>query len=276
MSLRFDFPPAGTSGRLARELVEQADRYASRGAWEQARTHYAGAVAADSSPASLICMATFLADRDQCGEAVAVLERAWDHACLLENPRFRAVCCGNLSLLHRRQGNLALARQFAQLSLTAEMESPRFRAEATLSSTQLCASAALLSDEGGHEVALRQLRAAAAVAEHDAEVDRASLESSVAVVLARLGRLEQALRGLFRASRRHFKTGEKQLRSHDLSNIGHLLQGLGRLSEAVWCFRRSSQLYEESGAAQRSRKAGRFGREARRRAAHTEQDPLCN
>ncbi len=280
MSHRFDFPSprssVQTSGRLARELAEQADRDADRGEWKQARVHYAGAVAADSSPASMIWMAAFLADRDECDEAVAVLERAWDHACVLGNPQFRAVCCSNLSLIHRRLGNLALARQFEQLSLAAEMESPRFQSEATLSSTQLCESAALSSDEGNHTVAQCLLRAADAAAKYDWEVDRATLENGVAVVAARLGLVDRALRALFRASRRHFKTGERQLRAQDLSNIGHLLQGLGRLAEAIWCFRRSSQLYADSGAVLRSREAEGFGREARRRAVLNEQDPLWN
>ncbi|MGD9856835.1 MAG: tetratricopeptide repeat protein [Planctomycetaceae bacterium] len=304
MSLELDPTAIAESRCGAPELIQQADALAALGDWSSARALYSNAMTADPSPESLHALAVFLADGDQYDEAIALLEQAWNEACRQANPHGRAVCCGNLAIVHRRRGDMTRAVQFHQLSLAAQMETREFPMEASLTATQLWASAAQFSDEGDHDSAAGMLSAARGLSASNSEADGSSTENGMAVLLARQGLMETAVRVLLRGQNRtpndldaifgkapnveevvlealrsfgwHQVETEGAWRAHDLLNLGHLLQGTGRLTEAVWCFRAASGLFDRAGAEMRGAEARQFGREARRRAVHRSADPLEN
>lgn len=102
------------------------------------------------------------------------------------------------------------------------------------------------SHAGEHEWALKLLAANVLNIEGSGDSSGCRAESSViesgtAVIIARMGRIETALRRFFRSLRDHGRNGDCLVQAHDLTNLGHLLQGIGRLSESQRCFRFAAQ-----------------------------------
>lgn len=263
------------SPSLVRLLVERAEHLACRGRWQDARALFATAMTTDRSPSARIAFGVFLANRELEDEALEQFEKAWEEAKLHNLPEARAVCCLNLSILHRRRHDAALANQFLQLATAAEMESGRFRTEATLSHELLLGFAGLLADEGELDNGLRLLRAAAKTCGND-PLALASIEANIAVTLARLGKTGRALQRLVTAHRLHRDAGDFAGCAHDLVNIGHLLQARSRRAEAHRCFRLAAELFARMGLAHQARLANRFAHEARRIEAIETGDPTSN
>ncbi len=270
VDIRLSQPPS-----LVRLLVERAERLAHLGRWVDARALFTAAMTADPTPAARIAFGVFLADRDFAEEAISQLMQAWEEAKLREMPEARAICCQNLSALYRRQGNIPLAIQFQQLATAAEMESHRFREDASLSCPLLTSSAGLLSDCDELDAALRLLRAAEVTSGGDQPI-RATIEANLGVTLARMGRTGQALQRLVRAQRLHRESGDLAGCAHDLVNIGHLLQARARRVEAHRCFRLAGELFSRLNATIQAHAAQQYAQEALRIEAIETCDPSLN
>lgn len=265
--------PAAVDG--AGSLIRQAEERATGGEWAEARRLFCLAVKRLPSPPVLIAYGVFLADCDELDEAVAALERAWTEACRQNEAALRAICCANLAILARRRGDTLLARQFHQLALSAVMESAEFQEQGRLDPVLMREAAAIFVEDGEIEAAGRMLSAARGLADGGA-VDGAETGGDRAVLLARQERTGEAVQTLMDSIGWRSPASGGERRACDLSNLGHLLQSIGRLKEAAWCFRAAAGLFERAGAAVRRNMAVRFAREAQRRAALRVTNPLDN
>jgi tetratricopeptide (TPR) repeat protein len=270
------FPTAPTElappARIGR-LLRRADELLNAGREQAALALLIEAAADDPTPASRIALAVALAPT-QPRQAIEELERALDMARQLNSPRFRALCCGNLTVLHLREHNIHLAARYGQYALAAQMEMAAHDPEAALSAETLIDLAALwlMTPDG---VWAECLLNAAAAGQPDIR-QQAQIASHRGVIAARVGRCDDAIVHWAQAQRQFREVGESGGAAHTLVNLGHLLQTRQRLEMARRAFLIARDLYLEEPRTSNAAAAERFACEAAARVRLHDTDPELN
>jgi tetratricopeptide (TPR) repeat protein len=264
-----DVIPPARVGRLMR----RADELLDAGREQAALALLIEAAADDPTPAARIALAVVLApSRPQ--QAVEELERALELARQLQCPRFRALCCANLSVLHRRLKNTHLALRYRQSALAAHMELAGEDPEAALPAEVLIELAGLWLSTPDAVWAECLLKAAAAG--RPGIPQQAQIASHRGAIAARAGHCDDAILHWAQAQRQFREVGEADGAAHTLVNLGHLLQGLQRFSMARRAFLIARDLFLEVRLERAAAAADRFAREAAARARLRATDPASN
>ena len=152
--------------------------------------------ACDLSPAAEphLILGCFLLSERQIEEAIATLQLAWEKAKASRNRSVQAECCLLLARAYHRTGNASLEYQFAQLAMSASLESddalesplPHPRVTRALL-TRMQQSAMTVCREGEWERGIELLERASRIVESLNECGRAQMQRSAA------GRLRRSL-----------------------------------------------------------------------------------
>jgi tetratricopeptide (TPR) repeat protein len=255
-------------------LIQRAARLCAAGHIEVALAVLDDAVADDPTPAARIALAVMLA-QTQPVRAVAELERAWNHACLASCPRFRALCCGNLCVLHFRLGNTHQAACYRQHALTAQMELVDGDPDAALPVDAFIDLAAHWMTAAEDAIWTECLLNAAAARCPDGG-DQAAIASHRGVIAARSGRLDDAIVHWSQAQRQFRDAGDADGAAHTLINLGHLLLQQQRAELARRAFAIGRDLFDEARQPEHAAVAQRFAGEAAALARLADGEPAWN
>ena len=222
---------------------------------------YSAAIALDPSPAARIAFAVELASVDP-RSAIAELQIAWNKSRRLNCPRWRAICCRGLAILFEDLGNPAVADQYRQLAISAELDIPP-AADGTPLSTRLLGEIARgWLANGESKSAMHLLSAVVDSCTVDDPTDRAITASHRGLMALRCRQFEAAQQHLTRACRICQENGDWKGCGELLVNLGHVSQIRGRLDVAQRQFRASAQLFELIGERARANVASAFALEA--------------
>ncbi len=133
--------PPGSELLRVQTLLEQAEFWASQKQTERARRLFLKAISLDHGLKSRWEYAVFLSQIGEERSAIEQLTIIWNAAKRQKQPQWARAACENLAVIHRKQGQWAVAWSFQQQAISARVRSQAPRTEDDFSISELLATA---------------------------------------------------------------------------------------------------------------------------------------